>query len=120
MASEYNLEINQGETFILNMTLKDTITGIALDLTGYIFRGQIRQFANSSTVIEEFTCTFVDAATGQVQISLTDEETSLIPAHGSTYKSKTKYVYDIEMEDPTGQVRRLLNGYVYVSPEVTK
>jgi hypothetical protein len=33
---------------------------------------------------------------------------------------KSKYVYDLEIVHTTGTVKRILDGYVYVSPEVTR
>jgi hypothetical protein len=51
-------------------------------------------------------------ATGPVEIKLTDEQTAAI-----TWASA---VYDLEIEFTNGEVRRLLQGAISVSPEVTR
>ncbi len=44
--------------------------------------------------------------------------------HGKNYSSVAKYVYDIEIyktvNETEEEVYRVLNGFVFMSPEVTK
>lgn len=118
-AGVYDITIEQGTTFELALAIKNT-DGSPKDLTGYTISGSIRTSAVSATVVEDFTCTITSAAAGLVTVGLTDSETSGIPTSGSTYDEYTEYVYDIETESGSGVIERLLNGKVFVSPEVTR
>lgn len=102
----------QGATWYFTLSVKDE-DDVAIDLTGYTARGQIRRKYTSEDFIEEFTCALaVDPTTGIINVLLSDSETDLI--------AKGKYVYDIEMESSTGYVTRLIQGKLSVDPQVTK
>jgi len=113
-----NLVIEQGVTFGMTITVKDS-TGTVINITGYTFRGSIKESAQDTAAVKAFTCTITDAVNGVFTVGLTDTETAALPATGDTYDEYSEYVYDIEMEDSGGVVTRLLNGAVSVSPEVT-
>ena len=117
-----DLLIQQVETFLRYITLTGpSPTYTPIDVSLNTFRGQIRTSPQSVDVVATFTFGFATNGTdGVVLMSLTDLQTSGIPAAGSKYNSLTKYQYDVEMEDPAGNVTRLLNGTASVSPEVTR
>lgn len=117
-----NLLIQQGETFSRIITLTDNqVVPVAIDLTGYTARAQMRTAANAADIVESFTCTISAPTTGVIVISLTATETSAIPTVGKTaYDKVSKYVWDMEIESAGGIVTRILNGAVEVSPEVTR
>lgn len=114
-----DLVIEQGTTFGMTITVKDA-NDTVINITGYTFRGKIKESAQDATAVEEFTCTITDAVNGQFTVGLTATETAALVATGAAYDSYTSYTYDIEMVDSSGAVTRLLNGSVSVSPEVTK
>jgi hypothetical protein len=114
----HNIEIYQGATYKLNAVVKDS-EGIAKDLTGYSGRGAIKRKATDIEEIVEFTVIVAQDNSGEVTVSLTDEETSDIPTKGNSYKEVEKYFYDVEIFK-TGEVVRLLQGLASVSPEITK
>lgn len=120
MAAEYNFDYNQGTSLSFLITYQDD-QGAAIDLTGYQFRGQIRLKMRDPEPAAEFIIVGEDLANGVIRVTL--------PAHAlvgtrltapESFKSTTAMVYDIEMESPQGDVTRLLNGNVRVSPEVTR
>jgi len=118
-----NLLIQQGETFRRVITITDNQTvPVPINLTGYTARASIRPTADSSTVTASFTIAFdPDRATGRITISLTDSETTAIPTPGkTTFEKLAKYQWDMELITAGGEVTRLLNGAVEVSPEVTR
>ena len=117
-----DLIIQQGETFTRYLTLVGPApTSAPIDISTYTFRGQIRANAQATEVLANFTFSFPNGGTdGVVAMSLTDTETSALPATGTKYSSYTKVQYDVEMEDASGNVTRLLNGQISISPEVTK
>lgn len=118
-AGTYDITIEQGTTFALYLTIKNS-DGSPKDLTGYTIAGKIRQSALSASVVQTFTCAVTDASAGQVTVSLTAVQTAALPTSGGAYDELTTYVYDIETTSGSSVVERLLQGRVFVSPEVTK
>lgn len=118
-----DFKVEQGTTFTTTITLQTTNT-TAWDLSEYSVRGQIRETASSIEKIADFYCTIVEPLEGKIKITLSPEKTSSIKLNGKSYSSLTKYVYDIEiykvLEGGSEEVHRVLNGYVFISPEVTK
>jgi len=116
MAKTLPIYIDQGATWTLGLTLSNW----SEDLDGYSARMQIRDSAQSSTIIAEPTGTITSTSDKTIQFELTEEETAAISATGDTYSDVTEYYYDVKLEDSAGTVWRLFNGPCYVSPEVTK
>lgn len=111
-AGEYNLYIEQGATF------EQIIKVTNLDLTQYNPRGQIKEQASSALIVD---FTFVVNSATQMTISLTAVQTAALPATGKAYNDTYQATYDIELAHKTNStVIRFLNGYVAISPEVTK
>jgi len=114
-----DLTIRQGTTFTLPMRLTDP-NDAPINITGYLFRGQVRKTPSAAEVIASFSSTIIDAMDGWARLTLTDEVTAAIPA-GDTLASPTSlYVYDIEYELPNGSVEPLVYGQLKVFREVTR
>jgi hypothetical protein len=109
MATVRHLVIDQGTTFSLTLTVADS-NGNALNLTGYTLRGQLRK-SYGSTSYTSFTTSSGDLSGGELTIALTATQTSSLRAG--------RYVYDIEI-DNAGEVTRVLEGIITVTPEVTR
>ena len=109
MATITNLFIDQGSDYssIITLTNQD---GTVINLTGYTVASQFRKSATSSTSVA-FTATVNNAATGQIRLQLSASASSAIAAG--------RYVYDIEIT-LSGAKRRVLEGLVVISPEVTR
>jgi len=108
MASVNNIVIDQGTTFTLSVTLTND-DGTPKDLTAYTVASQIRKSYYTNT-FTAFTTSKVNL-TGEISISLTAAQTTALKAG--------RYVYDIEIEDPSETVR-VIEGIVTVTPEVTR
>lgn len=120
MAGKYDITIEQGATFCLPITVYYS-DNTAYNLTSWTPRGQVRRTRRSTTIVASFTCTKTDPTNGKFEISMIDDVTGAIPCGESVTDSRSKYVYDVEMENTgTGEVKRLLEGSCYVSPEVTR
>jgi hypothetical protein len=82
------------------------------------------RYHRSSTSIVSFTVTIPAAGelptTGKLTVSLTAAQTASIPAGEDITDIRSKYVYDIEIIDGSGVVKRIIDGLAYVSPEVTR
>lgn len=122
-AANLDLQIEQGATFSRTLTLKDA-QGVKLDLTGWTFRGQVRTSLAAVSSLAAFTFAIANQITnpGEVSFSLSDVTTSGLPVTQPSDPSRpeTVYIYDIEAVDDSLVVYRLLQGQVYVSPEVTR
>lgn len=116
MAARQNLTVNQGEDFRRVIELKDESMAL-IDLTGYVFRGQARLSYSDSDASFSFGFTLRDqvADTGLVDMIITDSSTSAL-----SISKATRYLYDIEMVDADGYVKRILEGTILLNPEVTK
>ena len=122
-AANLDLTIDQGATFSRTLTLKDA-QGVKLDLTGWTFRGQVRTSLAAVSSLASFSFAVANQTTnpGEVSFGLTAATTAGIPATQPSDPSRpdTVYIYDIEGVDAATTVYRLLQGQVYVSPEVTR
>jgi hypothetical protein len=113
-AAKYNLTIEQGATFIKQITLSDATTGVARDLTGWTGRGMIRLTYDDAAPYAVFNV-ITDGITGVLSINLTSVQTAAFEFESA--------LYDVELvQDGTTPeyVERILQGNVFLSKEVTK
>lgn len=126
-AAVFNIFIEQGATFKLEMVFKDS-NGIGIDQTGRTFTGQLRSKYDSTTVAGTFTITLADQITdpGKIIITISAANTALIPVDppgvncSKDSRPLTVYQYDIEATNVDLTKDRVLQGIASVSPEVTK
>ena len=111
-AGKYNLPIEQGSTFNQQFTVKDTDTGLAMDLTGCVIRSQIRETVDATTILATFLPVYTDMANGVFNLTLTEAETAALTVAIAKY--------DIEIVWVDTSVSRLLQGNAVLSNEVTK
>ena len=110
-AANYNLIIDQGSDFAIELKL--TETGIPTDLTGYSVRAQMRKKASSTAITATFTTSITDAVNGIINMSLSNTITKDIKAG--------TYYYDLEIFTAADAVvERLLKGKACVDAEITK
>ena len=113
-AGKHDILIEQGATFALSLKLSSN--DAPLNLTSYIARMHIRTtFESPETQIELTTENgriSIDNITGIVQLKIAADDTrQLIP---------DRALYDLELESAEGDVMRVLQGAVKISPEVTR
>lgn len=109
--------IYQGATFRKRLTWKGPLPAqTPIDLTGCTARMQVRPELKSATVLVELNTTnggiTLGGVAGTVDLYLSDEATAAF-----TWLSGA---WDLEIEFPGGEVIRLAQGSVSVSPEVTR
>ena len=115
LGNSFDLTINQGATFELTVTWKDS-AGTAINLTGYSARMQVRETYSSSTSIVSLTNgagITLGGAAGTIAIVISATTTAALTAPFSG-------VYDLELVNAGGVVTRLLQGAATVTPEVTR
>lgn len=105
------LIIDQGSTFETELDLTGD-DGVAINVAGYVFNGQIRKSYYSNRATANLTITVSDAANGNVILSVNSATTSNI--------KPGRYVYDVKMKDTANVTTRILEGIITVTPQVTK
>ena len=123
-ANKYILEMWQGATFSMVITVKDANANVQ-NLTGYTARMQIRTSYGAASATESLTTSngeiTITAAEGNVALELAASRTANISVDYTNGKPpKSTYVYDIELIDNNGKVSKLLYGDVNVYGEVTR
>jgi hypothetical protein len=109
MATKANLVIDQGSTYSTDLTLTDE-NGDPLNLDGYVANSQIRKWYSSTNASATFT-TSINVASGVITLGLTANQTSNLISG--------RYVYDVEITEG-GEVSRIVEGIVTVTPQVTR
>lgn len=110
-AANYDLTIDQGSTFVIDITLKES--GSVKDLTGYSARAQMRSTKTASTVAGTFDCNIPVPTNGIVKMELSATDSSAMSAG--------LYFYDLEIYTPSDAiVKRLIEGKVTLNQEVTR
>lgn len=109
MSTKQNLTINQGETFYYTFHVTQP-NGDDLPLSGYSAVSQLRQWYTSSTSYP-FVATVI-TSNSSIQLYMSAPDTLAI--------EDGRYVYDVDMTSPAGQVTRVAEGIVTVRPTATK
>jgi len=122
LAGAYNFTIEQGTSFTRLIEIEypdpdDLTVFIPFDLTGYSASMQIRRTIDSAT--PQITLTDSNgrieiqsaSVANAIRLTLSPEETALVETDG---------VYDIEIEDNSGTISRILKGTVTLSRQVTR
>jgi hypothetical protein len=112
MAAYAELYLDQGTTFNNVINLTDDVTNAYINVAGYVVRSQMRRSYYSQNASATITCTITDAPNGEITMSMTAANTSLLKAG--------RYLYDVEVVDTYGTVSRILEGIITITPEVTR
>lgn len=112
--AQADLCVPQGQT--LSQGFKWKVDDVVVDLSGYTARAMFRETPDSATVTLSLTTAnggvVISAAGGLVTLSASAASMSAITAG--------RYVYDVEIESSAGVVKRLVEGVIKVSREVTR
>jgi len=102
--------LEQGTTFNSQITL-DGSNGAAYNLYGFSVNSQAKKSYYSSNAVLQFTSSISDASNGVITLAASAANTANIPSG--------KLVYDVVITDSVGNVTRVLEGRIFVSPGVT-
>lgn len=120
-AGQFDITIEQGATFNLPLQLFDD-DNEPVSLAGATIRAKVRNDVDDAAAILTFTCNVTGAATGECEVTATAAETAalVLPASPPKKRPLTKYLWDMEAVYSDGVVQRVLEGFCFVSPEVSK
>jgi hypothetical protein len=111
MAAGYTDQyMEQGTTFTNQLTLTDAY-GNPYNLTGFTVMSQAKKSYITPNVAISFNTTITSASAGLITLSLGAAQSANVP-YG-------QYVYDVIIIDTSGNVSRVLEGMITVSPGVT-
>ena len=105
MAQRYDITIDQGSPFELEVDLFDT--DMNPDTATYTAAGKMKKHFTSSNSYS-FSCSVTD---GVLTVSLTSNATAAFVAG--------RYVYDVEIYDEDGGALRVVEGIATITPSVT-
>lgn len=115
MANLTELNVGQGETFRILVTVSDTDTALPLNLANYDITGQIRENYTTDEIAATFSAIKMSPnASGSFILALTEEQTAQL--------NQRRYVYDVLLSSGsiTQTTRRILEGPFTVRPAVTR
>jgi hypothetical protein len=111
MSAYTDLTIDQGASFELTFDLVGD-DGYPINITGYVFSGQIRKTYYSTNPTANIIVTILNPVAGNTLLSISSSNTANIVAG--------RYVYDIKMKDTANVTSRVVEGIVTVTPQVTR
>lgn len=115
---QYDFSIPQGTDVRRIISLKSQCSRQAIDLTGARVRMQLRRSSYSKEAIDTIDSAvdkkrcWIDEESGLVYLVWPNKLTSSLPSG--------RFFYDLEIESAGGEVSRVLEGQVTVTPEVTR
>lgn len=114
-AANYEIMIECGATFRLALTWHAP-DGTPINLTGWSARMQIRHRRTDAIPLVSLMSPsggiVLGGTAGTINITITADDTADLTAKSG--------VYDLELVSPAGEVTRLVQGPVAISPEVTR
>mgnify|MGYP000688654209 FL=1 len=118
----YDLVIPKGLAFSLDLNLKDPVTGLQFDLTGYTFKAQIRRDYEDPSEQVEFTCsTPTGPATGVLRLALTQNQTDALNAEWNSNGQPTGFsFYDAIIIDASLKPIKIMRGKAIPEPTATR
>lgn len=112
--AEVDLCLPQGQTWDLKF-IYESPADTPVDLSNYTARMMLRtsaEAASPTVSLSTATNTMITLSNGTIGLSY--------PAVSSAAITAATYLYDIELQSPSGNVRRLMQGLAVVSREITR
>jgi hypothetical protein len=109
-AGRYDIrKLDRAATFTMKLICKND-DGTLMSLAGYTAKASIKEHYDDTEALVDFTCDIPIPANGEIFLTLTPLESVVLV--------NCEYVWDIILVN-ADYVMRLLDGKVYISPEVT-
>lgn len=117
----HDFVVPQGEDFIFQLKLYtgDSTDKQPLNITDYQFRCEVREEAGDDSPAMTAECHIIDNVNGIVEIRFKADDSDGLELDGGYYGELSKYTYDVFEVDADGLEKRILCGYLYISPSVS-
>ena len=112
MTAYAELIIDQGSDFDLTLFVVDDAINSSANLASYTVRSSLKKSYYSANTYASFTTSIINGTAGIINISMN--------AHSTSAMKAGRYLFDVEVEDSTGRVTRILEGIATITPEVTR
>lgn len=110
-----DIEWYRGDSYPLELTIKDQVTGEVIDLTGFSFMlsvNSLRDPPDASTLIFNVAGVLdADPLTGKVTFTPTSTHTGIDPK---------VYYYDVQMTNTAGDIRTIVKHKWRILQDITK
>jgi len=115
MALIGNIEWFRGDSYPLELTIKDKETSLALDLTGYTFKltiDSLKEPPDATTKVFEVDGVLdIDPTTGKVVFTPSAIQTAIAPGN---------YFYDVQMTDISSNIRTIVKDKWNIKQDISK
>ncbi len=111
-----DLRFYAGDDFVQTINIEDS-SQEDVDVSGRSYRAQVRREPRSTEVLESFTITTDDAVNGNIELSLTHEQTTDLAVDSRHVRH---LVWDLEQTDESGLKRTLFAGKLKIRDDVTR
>ncbi len=111
MAQFVELELDQGTDFNFDLDLSSA-NNTPINIANYTFTSSIRKSYYSTSITANLTVTIINAANGNVSLTLNAATTSNIKAG--------RYLFDVKQIDNVNTTTRVVEGIITINPQVTK
>lgn len=120
-AGIYDFIVEQGIPFTFDIQYQNP-DGSGKNLIGWLAKGQIKEKLADCEPLGEFEIEITNPAIGQLRVTLPKTVTENLEFKANKHTDFCSLVYDIVVWSSTNpkDVKRLLNGIIRVSPQVTK
>ena len=109
-AANYDLVIDQGSTFTIDLVVKEN--SVIKNLTGYSARAAMKTSESATGTAATFSCTIPTPTDGTVKMELIATTTAALTAG--------QYFYDLEIHTADNAiVKRLIEGTVNINAGIT-
>jgi hypothetical protein len=110
-AVKWNQDINAGQDWLANINILNA-DATGRDITGHTIDSKVKRHYKSASHKAVLTITVIDAASGNVSLGLSAAQTAIL--------KNGKWLYDVELtKTETGEVDRVIEGYITIRPEIT-
>lgn len=109
------LEFFRGDTYPLELTIRNKATKAVIPLSGYSFKMTVDTLENppdDSTKLFEVT--------GVLDSEPTTGKVSFTPTVENTNQTIGTYYYDVQMTDPSGHIRTIVKDLFKIVQDITK
>jgi hypothetical protein len=120
IGEKQDLLIRQGATFGPVRAKMTNPDGTAMNLTGCIIRGQVRDEPLGSAVVCDVDVTITDPVNGDYEYGISAAKTAAMSAGAQLRDKLSQKFWDLELEDTLTRVTPLYYGDVSVFREVTR
>jgi len=112
-AARFDDTIEQGADWVLELTIKDPTTKLAIDLTNYTISASVKNSFADASALQVIAATIPFPLLGKIKLHLTDTQTAAMG-------TQKQFLYDVFLTDTATTLKyKIIKGIIYNDPKVT-